>query len=158
MYKRSRPDALNFATVKNIVDYFNGIEGVNMTRVMRNSPYIISLRKEDLDIFRENRSRVIESLGLSDKEMGKILSANAYVLSRPFDVAVKPCLEYLQEKGFDHREIRSMVVRFPRMLLLSNDRLKLAENSLGEMGIGGDKFKRMLWKFPAISTLTKVMP
>ena len=150
MYKRPNNEALDYSTVRRVVEYFDNIEGVNLGRVVRNSPYILAADKHAFEKFNENRMFLTKRLDLEEKDLGRILSSNAYILSRSLDATVKPCIEYLESNGFSKEQVRSFVLRFPRCLLLSQDKLRMSESSITGLGLTGEEYSRILRKFPPI--------
>ena len=154
MYRKSTPEALDYRNTKDILDYFEGLESVDLRRVLRNSPFILGASRLLLDSFEANRRRVMSSLELQDKQMGKIISSNAYVVSRPFTSAVGPSLEYLESLGYTTSEIRSIVLRFPRILMLSRGKIEGVKESLCVFGIGEEDFVKILRKFPPVVGLS----
>lgn len=151
MYKRTQREALDYSHVRAMLEYFKSIEGSNTTRVLRNSPYILAYKKEYIPEFDRNKSEVVRELRLTEKEAGKIISSNAYILSRPPSHSIRPCVDYLTEKGFTIDEIRAVILKFPRILLLSKEKLASLEARLADIGIEGAKYKAVLLKFPPIS-------
>lgn len=154
MYKRPNNEALDYSRVRSIVEYFERVEGINFGRVVRNSPYILAAEKDVFENFDENRMFLTKHLELEEKDLGRILSSNAYILSRSLDATVKPCIEYLESNGFSKEHLRSFVIRFPRCLLLSQDKLRMSESTITGLGLTGEEYSRILRKFPPIVGLS----
>lgn len=163
MYRKTSPQALDYGDVKAVLEYFEGIRGVRTQRLVRNSPFVLGLPRSVLGTFDENKKNVEDMLDLRDAELGKIVSSNAYILTRHSGATARPCVEYLMgDLGLSKEEVRSIVLRFPRILLLSSSKIEDVRVVLGEMmGIDSDgdgdkegEFARMLYKFPPLAGLS----
>jgi hypothetical protein len=156
MYRKSSPQGLNYSDVRSILEYFEGINGIEAGRLVRNSPFVLGLSRSLLRDFDENRRHVEGLLGLSDANMGKILSANAYIITRPVGATVRPCVEYLNTTlGFSIDEVRSIVLRFPRILLLSRGKFEDIQVAIKSMmHLDDSDFAKMVWKFPPLVGLS----
>lgn len=150
MYERSFPIELDFSThIKPVVEFLESIPGINLTKMLKSSPYIL-LHASDISILTQNISLLTTMLKLQDNELGKLLNGNAYVISRPIELTVKPGVDYFKGLGFSLDEIRSMVLRFPRVLALRRDRLDYTVRGLRDIGLTDEQTKIVLWKFPGI--------
>lgn len=155
MYRKSNPQPLDYGDVKAILEYFEGISGVRTERLVRNSPFVLGLPRSVLGTFDENKRYVEEMLELRDAELGKIISSNAYILTRHAGATARPCVEYLMGTlGLTKDEVRSIVLRFPRILLLSSAKMEDVRVVLREMVGVGEEFGRMMYKFPPLGGLS----
>lgn len=154
MYRKKSPEALDFGNVKNILEHFHRIEGLHTGRLLRNSPFILAAPPSFLNDFEENKRTFMEMFQLHEKDLGKILSSNAYVLSRSVGTTVQPCAEYLKNMGFSSEQVRSIVIRFPRILALSTLKMDGIRESLRGMGIHDEDFAKVVWKFPPVMGLS----
>ncbi|KAI8104898.1 hypothetical protein M9435_000075 [Picochlorum sp. BPE23] len=154
MYKKNVPEGLEYSNVRSILEILGGIEGVQLGRLVRNSPFVLGSSRPVIDTFDENRERVLAMLGIEEKHLGKILSSNAYVLSRPADSSVKPTVDLLQSMGFSLEQVRSIVLRFPRILVLSIHKIETLKANIRQLGIEEEEFAKILWKFPPIVGLS----
>lgn len=154
MYRKSSPEALDFGRVRNIMGYFQSIEGVNPGRLFRNSPFILASSASFLDEFEANKKALMDMFKLDEKDLGKILSSNAYVLSRSAGYTVQPCAEYLRRMNFSGDQIRSIVIRFPRILALNTSKMDNIRECLRGMGINDEEFAKIVWKFPPVMGLS----
>lgn len=155
MYRKSRPEALDYGEVRAILEYFEGLPGAQTGRLVTNSPFVLGLSRSVLDTFDENKKYVEDMLGLSDEDVGRIVSSNAYVLTRHASARARPCVDHLMKVlGFSKEEARSIVLRFPRILLLNKAKVEDVHVALqGLMGIASEPssdFARMVWKFPSV--------
>ena len=159
MYRKSHPEALDYGDVRAILEYFEGLRGVQTARLVTNSPFVLGLSRSVLDTFDENRRYVEDMLGLSDDDVGRIVSSNAYVLTRHASATARPCVDHLMKVlGFSKEEVRSIVLRFSRILLLNSSKIGDAHMALQNlMGVASEPssdFARMVWKFPSVVGLS----
>lgn len=154
MYRKSSPEGLDFGKVRNVMEHFQSIEGVNTGRLIRNSPFILASSTSFLDQFEVNKNHLMDLFNLDEKELGKILSSNAYVLSRSARYTVQPCAEYLRRMNFSGDQIRSIIIRFPRILALSTSKMDNIREYLRGIGIDNQDFAKIVWKFPPVMGLS----
>ena len=159
MYKKARPTALDYGNVKAILEYFEGLRGVETGRLVTNSPFVLGLSGSMLETFEENKKCVEGMLGLSETDVGRIVSSNAYVLTRHASATVRPCVEHLMNSlGFSKEDVRSIVMRFPRILLLNSSKIDDVHLALQDMmGVASDPrsdYAKMVWKFPSVVGLS----
>lgn len=154
MYRKNTPEPLDYTNVRKIIDLFQSIEGVNTRRLVRNSPFVLASSPDFLEGFEANKKIIMEMFQLNERDLGKILSSNAYVLSRSVGVTVQPCANYLKSMGFSRDQSRSIVLRFPRILALSTSKMDGIKGSLLGMGIDNDDFAKIVWKFPPVMGLS----
>lgn len=154
MYTKTVREGLEYSNVRAILEFLGGIEGVQLGRLVRNSPFVLSSSRPVIDTFDTNRQRVLAMLDIDEKQLGKILSSNAYVLSRPVDTGVKPTVDFLQGMGFSSEQVRSIVLRFPRILVLSIHKVETLKMNIRQLGIEEEDFATIVWKFPPIVGLS----
>lgn len=159
MYRKSRPEALDYGDVRAILEYFEGLRGVQTGRLVSNSPFVLGLSRSVLNSFDENRRYVEDMLGLSGTDVGRIVSSNAYVLTRHASATARPCVDHLMKAlGFSKEDVRSIVLRFPRILLLNSAKIDDVHAALQDlMGVASEPssdFARVVWKSPSVVGLS----
>lgn len=133
---------------------FQSIQGVNTGRLVRNSPFILASSASFLEEFEENKQLLMSIFQLSERDLGKILSSNAYVLSRSLGFTVQPCAKYLENMHFSQDQIKSIILRFPRILALNTSKMDGIKENLHGLGIGNEDFAKIVWKFPPVMGLS----
>jgi hypothetical protein len=147
------------ATIKPTVEYLQNIPGINLTRAVRNAPFLLLQSLPTLPWVESNRSWLTDTLNLTGSDLGKIVSSNGYVLYRPVE-DMDACLNFLYKEimGFskslssteNNLKIKSMILRTPRILALRVQKMEsVVENMKTNLGLEDAQIKTLFWKSPA---------
>jgi len=158
-FTRASPQPLMVdIAIKPTIEYLENIPGINLPRAIRNAPFLLIHPLPNVPRVESNRSWLTDTLNLRGFDLGKIVSSNGYVLSRPRE-AMEACIHYL------HREImgspfsvsstenilkvKSMVLRTPRILALRVQKMEgTVENLRKNVGLVDAQIKTVFYKFP----------
>lgn len=151
MYMRTSPAVPSLqGTVIPVVEYLEKIPGVVLARAVRNAPYLLLTDPSELPLLEANAAWLTRTLGLVGSQLGKLLNGNAYVIGRSCEGTVRPCIEALLALGFAPDQVRSMVLRFPRLMSLKGERMQYTLRTLRDLGLDEEQLRKVLWRFPAV--------
>lgn len=145
-------------SIKPTIEYLEDIPGINLTRAVRNAPFLLIQSLPNLPRVESNRSWLTDTLNLTGLDLGKIVSSNGYVLYRPVE-AMEACIHYLHKEimGFPFSlsstenilKVKSMVLRTPRLLALRVQKLEsVVEGLKKNVGLVDTQIKTVFYKFP----------
>jgi hypothetical protein len=144
-------------TIRPTVEYLENIPGINLTRAVRNAPFLLLQSLPTMPVVERNRSWLTDTLNLTGPDLGKIVSSNGYVLYRPTE-AMEACIDFLYREiiGFprslasteNNLKVKNMVLRSPRLLALRVEKMESAvENMKKNLGLVDAQVKSLFFKF-----------
>ncbi|KAG7668335.1 hypothetical protein Ndes2437B_g07499 [Nannochloris sp. 'desiccata'] len=151
-------------TIKPTLEYLEKIPGINLTRAVRNAPFLLIQSLPNLPRVESNRSWLTDTLNLTGSDLGKIVSSNGYVLYRPVE-AMEACIQYLHKEIMGYPislsstentlKVKSMVLRTPRMLALRVQKMESVVDDLKKnVGLVEAQIKTVFRKFPGAFMLS----
>lgn len=137
-------------SIKLMVESLTKIPGIDLRRVAQNSPFIFIQSPEARYRMQDNYDWLKTSFHLQENEMGKILNANAYILTQPRERNSEPTVIFLKSLNLDETQLRTVVLRYPRILSLRVKRLKQTLEKLDELGFDKTQVETIVSRFPAV--------
>jgi len=131
-----------------MVEFLAQVPGVNLVRAVRNAPFLLVILPGEIPHLEGNALWLKRALNLQGHDIGKVISGNAYVLTRPVK-DLQAVVDFIIGLGFSIPEARSMILRFPRVMAMRDNRLDYTVHSLHARGLDEEQVKKVLWKQPA---------
>jgi hypothetical protein len=150
-YIRSRPDPPSITEVRGAIRFLESIPGIDVTRAVRNLPFVLSHPAMGTPLATAARADHLErELDLRPGELGKLLSANVHCVMVDAAATVDPCIEFLRGLEFDPGQVRSIVLRYPRVLSVRVERLQAGVQTLRNVGMNEMQIKSAVYGLPSI--------
>lgn len=136
------------SNIKPMLDYLVSIPGVNLTRAIRNAPFLLCDYAADREKLDANKEWLESTLELEGDALGKIVSSNGYVLTRPVE-SMQMNLDVLGNLNFTPAQQGKIIMRAPRLLALRSLRMEDGLTYFREKGFSDERIKKVMWKFPS---------
>jgi hypothetical protein len=151
MFTREEPGALDLdGSVRPVLEFLKALPGVALARAVSNCPHLLTTPPSLRVRFPTNAAWLTRELALGPGDLGKLVNTNAYVLRRPLEATTRPALDLLRGLGFSGEEVRSVVLRQPKILAYRRDRLEHGLGSLRHAGMAEAQVKAAVWKLPSV--------
>lgn len=150
--------------VQQLIDILNEIPGINLARVFTNAPSLIDASLDSISRIPGNIQWLTDTLHLDthlkssggsrstrNTQLAKIVNGNAHVLVQNINTTIQPCVKLLRDSiGFTVPEMKSIVLRFPRVLVYRVAKLEGIMSVLRQAGLNDAQIKIAIWKAPSL--------
>lgn len=150
-YVRQFPSPLLLeGSIKLMVESLSNIPGIDLRRVAQNSPFVFIQSPVARYRMQDNLEWLKSSFSLQQDEVGKVLNGNAYILTQPRERNSEPAVSFLKSLNLDEDQLRTVVLRYPRLLSLRVQKLKRTLEKLNELGFDKALAEGIISRFPAV--------
>ena len=154
-YVRPTPLALSVeSNIQPTIEYLCSIPGIKIERALRNAPLLLTSLTPRLRSLSDQATWLRNELDMTEHELGKVVSGNGNVLTRKRD-PLRDCFAVLYRLQLTKDQVRSMVIKSPRILVRSPLRMTDIIELFRDFGLRDEQIRSALYKLPSTLCLSR---